>query len=103
MDVHGSRIIFFRNSSFDKVKDMEDHLRHQEGELHNVAKFVGFRAHEGVPQVKVRWEGFEVEDDGWEDIKLIKEDVPVLFKNHVKACKRIGSAADKEFLRTHRI
>lgn len=103
VDVHGSRIMFFRNSSFDEVKEMEDHVRHQEGELHSVAKFVGFRAHEGVPQVKIRWEGFEVEDDSWEDIKLIREDVPVLFKNHVKDCRRSGSAADKEFLRTHRI
>ena len=53
--------------------------------------------------MKVRWEGFEVEDDSWEDIKLIKVDVPVLFKKHVDDCRRSGSAADKEFLRTHRI
>ena len=102
-EVHGTRIILFRNSSFEVTEEVLGHLKHQEGELHNIAEFAGFRTHQGIPQVKVRWQGFEADEDSWEDIKLIKEDVPVLFGKHVKECRKSGSAKHKEFLRAHRL
>lgn len=102
-EVHGTRIILFRNSSFEKTDEMEEHIRHQEGELHSVAKFVGFRAHQGIAQVKVSWQGLDSGEDSWEDVKLIKEDVPVLFEKHVNECRRSGSEKDKAFILTHRL
>ena len=102
-EVHGTQIILFRNSSFEVTEEVVGHLHHQEGELQNVSDFVGFRTHQGIPQVKVSWQGFEADEDSWEDIKLIKEDVPILFGRHVEHCRKSGSAKEKAFLRAHRL
>lgn len=103
VDVHGTRIILFRNSFFGETQEMKDHILHKEGELYNVGKFIGFRNHQGIPQARVSWQGLGPEDDIWEDVKQIKEDVPVLFEQCLKDCRRIGTARNKGFIRTHRL
>ena len=102
-EVHGTRIILFRNSAFEVTEEVKMHLQHQEGELQNIGEFGGFRTHQGIPQVKVSWQGFESDEDSWEDIKQIKEDVPVLFGRYLDRCRKEGSAKDKAFLRAHRL
>lgn len=102
-EVHARRIIFFRNSAYEVTEELLGHLKHQEGELHNVANFVGFRTLRGVPQVKVRWQGLEDNEDSWEDIRNIRKDVPLLFKRHLEEISRQGTAKEKRFLRTHRL
>ena len=102
-EVHARRIIFFRNSAYEVTEELMGHLKHQEGELHNVAEFIGFRTWQGVPQVKVRWQGLEENEDSWEDIRNIRKDVPLLFKRHLAEVRQNGTAKEKRFMKRHRI
>jgi hypothetical protein len=39
-EVHGSRILFFRNSDREVTKEVIDHIEYQTGELHTVSELV---------------------------------------------------------------
>jgi hypothetical protein len=62
-EVHGSRILFFRNSDFDVTKEVIEHLEYQTGELHTVSEFADVRLWQGSVEVKARWREYEA----WED------------------------------------
>ena len=52
----------------------------------DVGSFQGWRlTDDDSVQLKVRWEGFQPQDDTWEDLQQLFDDVPVLVTNYLKA------------------
>src|SRR5690606_8978602 len=41
-----------------------------------VKKFVGLRVEKGESEVKVRWKGFTQDDESWEPLEVMNEDLP---------------------------
>jgi len=92
---HGSRLKFFRNSSYNVSDECLDQLAFQDGELCVVDKFVDIRMHEGAFQVLCEWKGFDEEDPAWEDIDTMRQDVPVLLQEFLEELKKHGTSEQK--------
>jgi hypothetical protein len=102
-EVHGSRILFLRNSNFDVTKEVIEHLEYQTGELHTVSELVDVRLCEGSVEVKARWRGHEAWEATWESMKAMREDVPVLLQNYLDATRSSGTAKQKSILVQHHL
>ena len=49
-------------------------------------EFVGWRIQDdGTVQFKVRWHGFQTQDDTWEDLAGLHNDVPALVDKYLRA------------------
>jgi oligoribonuclease (3'-5' exoribonuclease) len=102
-EVHGSRVLYFRNSDYDVTKDVIEHLEYQTGELHTVSEFVVVRVWQGSIVVRARWRGHEAWEDTRESVKAMREDVPVLLQSYLDATRSSASAKQKSILVQHHL
>ena len=79
--LHGSRLKFFRNVDFKVTKDCIQQVQFQDGEYNIVQNILDLRETMGKIEAQVRWVGFGDEESTWEDISVLREDVPDLFEN----------------------
>ena len=80
--VHGSRMKMFGNITFDVTEKLV-RTAVNDCQKFDVSNFQGWRLNdEGEVQLKVRWEGFQPQDDTWEDLQQLYGDVPVLVANY---------------------
>ena len=76
--VHWSRMKLFANGNFD-VSEQLKRTAVNDCQKFDVHQFMGWRFDDDDNlQLQVRWEGFEPQDDTWEDIDRLHDDVPVL-------------------------
>ena len=95
--VHWSRIKLFGDSSFD-VTEKLIRTAVNDCQKFDVQSFQGWRLNDDDEvQLKVRWEGFQPQDDTWEDLDQLYNDVPVLVTNylvdHADDDERLADAA----------
>ena len=76
--VHGTRLKFFRNKDFEVTEEVKEYLAFQDEEYCVVHEFEDIRVTQGEVGLKLKWRGFDDEDPGWEAMKIMKEDVPVM-------------------------
>ena len=82
--VHWSRMKLFANGGFD-VTEKLTRTAVNDCQKFDVSSFVAWRVDdEGDIQLKVRWEGFQPQDDTWEELEQLFNDVPVLVRNYLK-------------------
>ena len=82
--VHWSRMKLFANGGFD-VTEKLTRTPVNDCQKFDVSSFVAWRVDdEGDIQLKVRWEGFQPQDDTWEELEQLFNDVPVLVRNYLK-------------------
>jgi hypothetical protein len=79
-EVHGSRMLFFRNSDYDVTKEIIEHLEYRTGELHTVSEFVDVRVWQGSVEVRARWRGHEAWEDTWGSVKAMRMTYQYFFK-----------------------
>jgi hypothetical protein len=65
-----------------------------------VEAFVDLRKQGQHWEVKVRWRGYTPEEDTWEPLQQVWEDVPVLLKNWLKTTNVEGAKEAAQFLHT---
>lgn len=98
--VHGTRIKFFRNKEFNVTSDCEEQLVFQAEEYCVVDEIQDIRVQDGEVQVVVRWKGFQDEEPGWEDISVMKEDVPALVVDFLNEMRDSGTKRQKTIAST---
>lgn len=93
--IHGTRLKFFRNSSYTVTEELINQLSFQDGELCAIEKFLDLRERRGRVEVRVQWKGFEDEDPAWENIDAIRNDVPILLSEFLGEIQTNGTARQK--------
>ena len=81
--VHWSRMKLFANGGFD-VTEALTRTAVNDCQRFDVHSFQGWRFDDdGNVELKVRWEGFQPQDDTWEDLEQLHGDVPVMLRNYL--------------------
>lgn len=90
-EIHGRRLKFFRNKSFEVSEEIIDHLKYQEGELLVIESFEDIRSHNGAPECLVKWRGFPKEESDWVLYSSLKEDVPEFLEEFITEITKSGT------------
>ena len=90
--VHGSRVRFFRNSSFQVTEEVLDYLQFQQGHLAAVDRLLDVREHRGNMEILVEYRGFSDEDPVWVDLLQLNEDIPQILSEFLEETKANGTA-----------
>ena len=94
-NVHGRRLKFFLNSSFDVTEDVKEHLEYQQGELLVVDRIDDIRKKQGVVELQVVWKGFGPDESDWVQLESMREDVPVLVGEALESFAETGTARQR--------
>ena len=94
-EAHGRRLKFFRNKNYEVKEDLLNHVAYQTSELMNVSKFLDLRKTKGTVEVLTKWKGLDSSEDSWENIEVMREDVPVLIEEFLKTIAANGTAKQK--------
>jgi hypothetical protein len=94
-EVHGTRLKFYRNKGLEKDSELQEHLAYQQGELCVVERFTDVRKHEGVLQIMAKWKGFSEVENTWEDLEIMRQDVPVMVQEFVMEIKDMGTPGQR--------
>ena len=82
--VHWSRMKRFAGADFD-ITERLIRTAVNDCQKFDVQEFMEWRANDnGAIQLRVRWEGFEPQDDTWQDIEGLYEDVPALVRQYLR-------------------
>jgi hypothetical protein len=90
-EVHGTRLKFYRNKGLEEDNELQEHLAYQQGELCVVERFTDVREYEGVLQLMAKWKGFGEVENTWEDLEIMRHDVPEMVKDFVTEMKYTGT------------
>ena len=93
--VHGRRLKFFRNASFEVTEELKEHLEYQEGEMLVVDRIDDIRSKRGKVEAQVVWKGFGPEETDWVAVELLHEDVPVLLEEALESFAESGTARQR--------
>ena len=82
--VHWSRMKRFADAGFD-ISERLVRTAVNDCQKFDVQEFVAWReGDDGSIQLKVRWEGFEPQDDTWQDLQGLSEDVPAMVRKYLR-------------------
>lgn len=98
--VHGRRLKFFQNSSFNITEEITEHLEYQAGELLAVDQFCDLRNNAGKVEVLVQWKGFDETDQDWVDIDSLRQDVPEMLQEFLDNVNNTGSQRQRRIVKT---
>jgi len=56
--------------------------------------------HQGTPELLVKWKGFEDEEQGWERLDIMKEDIPVMVSDFLDEIKASGTNRQRKIVAT---
>eukprot|EP00903_Cladosiphon_okamuranus_P017345 g15980.t1 len=89
-DVHVARMRFYSDSELDITSDLKEVFQHSfnQGEFEMEALINIGESHDGSGYlVRVRWSGFEADEDTWEPLKTLWEDAPTFVKQQLRKMK----------------
>ena len=100
--VHWSRMKRFAGPDFN-ISERLVRTAVNDCQKFDVQEFIGWRASDdGDIELRVRWEGFEEQDDTWQGLEGLFEDVPALvrqyLRSHAGESEELDSAASNHFL-----
>ena len=90
-EVHGRRLKFFQNKSFQVTEELKEHLQYQRNELLVIERFDDIRRKQGKIEALVKWRGFSEEENDWVSIDTLREDVPVLLQEFLQDVAKTGT------------
>jgi hypothetical protein len=82
-EVHGTRLKFYRNKGLEEDNELQEYLAYQQGELCVVERFTDVRKYEGVLQPMAKWKGFGEVENTWEELEIMRHDVPEMVKDFI--------------------
>ena len=74
--VHIQRVRLYADQHLHITTELRAQVEHDELGTYVVANFVAWREHNQQWQLFVHWQGFDHEDDTWEDLSVLYEEVP---------------------------
>jgi hypothetical protein len=91
--VHGDRIRLYSDDKLDLTDEIKKQFAH-DNESYQVEQIHGCRLSSETHQLEllVEWKGFTEEENSWEPLKNLFEDVPELIRNYQKRLKKEESA-----------
>ena len=92
---HGSRLRFFRNSSFQVTDELRDHLAYQKNEMFIIEEFTGIRRKGVDLELRVKWRGFPVHESEWITLVKLQEDVPQMVQDYIQDLRRSGTPRER--------
>lgn len=95
-DVHGRRLKFFRNSSFEIDEEIRDHLAYQQDELLVIEDFEDIRERSGVIEIAVKWMGFDKSENDWVEFSTLREDVPEMLEDFITSIRSHGTPRQRK-------
>lgn len=93
--VHGYRVRFFRNSTFEVTEDVTAHVQVQEGHTTQVGNFLDYRERRGIAELREEYRGFEGEETMWLPVEDLLQDIPVLVREYLSGRTDNGSAMQR--------
>ena len=96
-DVHVARLRFYSDSALEITSDLKEVFQHtfNQGEFEMEALLNMGESHDGSGYVvRVRWAGFEEEEDTWEPLKTLWEDAPQFVKQQLRKMKLRSDVQD---------
>jgi hypothetical protein len=97
--IHGDRVRFYEDSKLNVTEEIKRQFAH-DNENFLVENLKSCRRNSVTDQLEllVEWRGFSAEEDSWEPLKTLNEDIPVKVRNYVKTLKAEGhELADAAF------
>ncbi|CAB1109586.1 unnamed protein product [Ectocarpus sp. CCAP 1310/34] len=89
-DVHVARLRFYADSELNVTSDLKDVFQHSFGQgEHEMESILNIGpAHDGSGYlVRVRWAGFEEDEDTWQPLSDIYQDAPQFLKQELRKMK----------------
>ena len=103
---HAARLELYEKANDEKPFHPAPELlalyRADAGEL-EVEKFLGLRRRKNEFEVKIRWLGFGPEDDTWEPVMTMADDLPVAFRKYLDESGSELAEACKDFLQQMKV
>lgn len=97
-DVHVARLRFYSDAQLDVTSDLKDVFQHSfnQGEFEMEALInIGPTHDDSGYVVRVRWAGFEEDEDTWEPLKTLWEDAPQFVRQQLRKMKLGRDIRDK--------
>ena len=97
-DVHVVRLRFYSDAQLDVTSDLKDVFQHSlnQGEFEMEALInIGPTNDDSGYLVRVRWAGFEADEDTWETLKTLLEDAPQCVRQQLRKIKLGRDIRDK--------
>ena len=96
--VHVQRMRFYSDAAFDVTEDVKNQAQYDGVLNFTLEKFVDWRETDtGTLEIRVRWLGFESNEDTWEPLVKLHEDVPEVLRRYLIQVRNECPLAD-EFL-----
>jgi hypothetical protein len=93
-EVHISRVRFYCDRYLDVTADMVEQYAN-DCQRYEVEKLLDLRRHQGRLELLVSWKGFEDEDNSWEPVSRLVQDVPHLCEQYEVKQKHLKDAYAK--------
>lgn len=84
---NGRSLELFQNKSCNVTQDLMDHLFYQQDEFMILDSFEYIRQQSGNVEYHVRWKGLSTDEDSWEPMDALAEELSVLLKEHLQDLK----------------
>ena len=82
--VHAQRMKIYADSSLNVTEDIKNSAAYDA--MSYISELVDWRENDdGKLEIKVRWLGFEEDQDTWEPAKNLIEDIPLILMRYLKA------------------
>ena len=97
-DVHVARLRFYSDSALEVTSDLKEVFQQtfNQGEFEMQALLNIGESHDGSGHiVRVRWSGFDEEEDTWEPLKTLWEDTPQFVRQQLRKMKLGRDVYDK--------
>ncbi len=95
-ELHGRRLLFFRNSSFQITEELRHYLAYQQNELLLVEEVTGIRRKGARIELRVKWRGFPGEESNWTTLATLQEDVPEMVQDYIQNLRRYGKPKERK-------
>jgi transposase InsO family protein len=97
-EVHGSRLKFYSDASLDVNEELLAHVGNQWMVL-VVERLKGHRKERDGWQLLVSWQGLQDEEDSWEPLRAMNEDIPARVTEYVGSSDDHALQSDRELTR----
>ena len=97
-DVHVARLRFYADSELDVTSDLKDVFQHSFGQGEHEMEAVlniGPAHDDSGYLVRVRWAGFEEDEDTWQPLSEVYDDAPQFVKQELRKMKLSADVKDK--------
>lgn len=90
-ELHGRRLTFFQNKSFDVTQELPDYLAYQQNELPVIHRFLDIKRRQVKVEILVKWRECLDEETEWVTLASLREEVPTLVREFLNDLESSGT------------